>query len=80
MARPKKEVTPQPVEEDVVANALTNASGMFDSVVVVGIKPDGNVDVVTSHPNFPHMQSMLQDALFELFLYKKQQLNSKKET
>lgn len=85
MARPKKVVESTDEPKGEVANlspvetALDNAKGMFESLIVVGVKSDGNVDLVASHPSFPHMQTMLQDAQFELFLYKKGQLNQKKE-
>jgi len=81
--RPKKNAatatltTPMPVSTSANSitpatdNILEQAKGRFEVAVVVGLLPDGNIDVMTNNSNYAILQWLFSRASFELLNHEK---------
>lgn len=58
-------------QEERLNKTLAEAKEKFVDVVVVGVLPDGNIDVLSSTPSFKHIHHLLNRAQFELLIFEK---------
>lgn len=66
----KKNKTNQETPEIPMMNApLERAKDKFVATIVVGLTPDGVLDLETDMSSYPHMQHLLNRASFELFIH-----------
>lgn len=54
---------------EIVDKILKQAEGKFQSVVVVGIKPDNELDILTTHAQYPVLHWLLNKALFTISIH-----------
>lgn len=50
---------------------LDKAKHTFTSVVVIGVKPDGGIDVRTNLSSYEHAQYLFHRASFEIFIHQR---------
>jgi hypothetical protein len=55
---------------------LEEAKGRFPLVIVLGLNPQGQIDVTTNQPHYPTLQWLLNRAGFELLLHEKSTMNT----
>lgn len=58
---------------------LKQAEGKFQSVVVVGIKSDNELDILTTHSQYPVLHWLLNKALFTINIHEMNNKNSTNE-
>lgn len=92
MARPKKNPTleattkipdgaataPAPADFSLANGVLDSAKDKFAQALVIGLLPDGNIDIATTNPNYAVLQWLLARAQFELLSHEKQNYLTKK--
>lgn len=64
-------------QEERLNKTLAEAKEKFVDVVVVGLLPDGNIDVLSSTPSFKHIHHLMNRAEFELLLFEKSLINQR---
>jgi hypothetical protein len=67
-----------PIDTSVADTAINSALGRFTQAVIVGLLPDGNIDIATSNPNYAVLQWLLARAQFELLTHEKNNYMAKK--
>ena len=71
----KSTATTEKTEYDVLreqVNAkLSEASGKFTAVAIVGVTEDGNFDLITNVSQYSYIQWLLNKGSFELFIHEK---------
>lgn len=58
-------------QEERLNKTLAEAKEKFVDAVVVGVLPDGNIDILSSTPSFKHIHHLLNRAEFELLIFEK---------
>jgi hypothetical protein len=66
------------VDTTLADNAIESAKGRFTQAVVLGLLPDGNIDIATSNPNYAVLQWLLARAQFELLTHERASYQNKK--
>jgi hypothetical protein len=72
----KKEVVVKATEEEAPFHAgadqkLEEAKGNFVTVVTIGVKPNGAIDVLTNIPTYEMIQALLSRTSFEMHIHQR---------
>lgn len=69
------------IKVNPVDNVLEESKNTFQNVVVIGVLPNGTIDVRTTVAEYPFVHWMLNKAVFQLNIHENNALtNAKKET
>lgn len=61
------QVATDPTEMEMIQKVLDEAKNKdLHSVLVIGMKPDGKLDISTDRPHFPFLHWLLNRTIFEL--------------
>lgn len=67
---------------DAANKVLEEAKGKFENVAIVGVTPDGKIDVATTIPSYIALHHLFNRMIFELIVHERlaEQANQAKTT
>lgn len=58
---------------------LEKSKGIFETVVIVGVRKDGEIDINTNNPQFPIIHYILNRSLFKLNIFEDNKIKNDKK-